>query len=405
MPTYTYKIRTAEGKVLKGIMDARTETDALLNTRKLGGILLELTEKKQKNVSSGTVKGLKSKKIPLKERIILTEQLSVMLNAGITLIQALRGLAEECTNKTEKAMLEQVIADVESGIQFSAALEKYPLIFSRIFCQMVKSAEKTGNLADILSKLTIQQQKEYELKGKVRGALMYPAVVMVLLIAVILVVITFILPKLTGLFLSSGTALPLSTRILLGLSSFLGSYWYLVLLGLIGFVFAAKQVIKTPKGRWALDSFIIKVPVLGSFFKKSYMARFTQSFASLAEAGIPVLDAFVILRGVIGNVVYEREVDMIAKDVENGVKVSTAIRKSKYFPAMIGQLVSVGEQSGDLGGVFAVLGEFFEKEVDGMAKNLSTLLEPVIMIIMGVVIGFILISVLQPIYGLVNTNG
>jgi len=405
MATFAYKIRTTEGKTLKGNMEAATETEALLNVRKLGGVMLELTEKKSKGAVVTSEKGLSKKKIPLKERIILTEQLSVMLNAGITLVQALKGLAEECTNKNEKAILERVVADVESGVPFSSALEKYPLVFSRIFCQMVRSAEKTGNLADILNKLTSQQQKEYELKGKVRGALMYPAVVMCLLVAVILVVITFILPKLTGLFASSGTELPMSTQILLGISAFLSSDWYLVLAGLVALIFGFRYALKTEKGRWAYDAFILKVPVLGTFFKKSYMARFTQSFASLAQAGIPVLDAFVILRGVIGNVVYEHEVDLIAKDVENGVKVSTAIRKSKYFPAMIGQLVSVGEQSGDLGGVFGVLGEFFEKEVDGMAKNLSTLLEPIIMIIMGVVIGFILVSVLQPIYGLVNTGG
>ena len=141
---------------------------------------------------------------------------------------------------------------------------------------------------------------------------------------------------------------------------------------------------------------------MGSFLKKSYMARITQTFASLSEAGIPVLEVFKTLRGVVGNVVYEREIDHICADIENGIKVSVAIRKSKYFPGIVGQLVSVGEQSGDLSGIFTVLGEFFEKEVDSMAKNLSSLLEPIIMIVMGVVIGFVLISVIQPIYGLVN---
>ena len=390
-----------DGQVRKGTLEATGENDALLKVRKLGGIVLEVSAKKEQAQKGADLKG----RLSLKEKIILTEQLSVMLNAGITLIQALRGLAEESNNKTMKSLLEAIIADVEGGQPFSNTLEKYPRFFSKIFCQMIRSAERTGNLADILNKLTTQQQKEYELKGKVRGALMYPAVIMCLLIGVIILVITFILPKLTGLFTESGVALPLSTRILLGMSAFMTQDWYILLILIAACFFGFRYILKTTKGRWAFDSFLIKIPVLGNFLKKSYMARFTQSFASLAQSGIPVLDIFQILRGVVGNVVYEREIDGITKDVENGVKVSVAIRKSKYFPAMIGQLASVGEQSGDLAGIFKVLGDFFEKEVDGMAKNLSTLLEPIIMIIMGVVIGFILVSVLQPIYGLVNASG
>jgi len=402
MGTYSYRIRTAEGQMRKGTLEATGENDALLKVRKIGGVVLELSEK---HGSAQNVGGKVNGHLSLKEKIILTEQLSVMLNAGITLVQALRGLAEEANNRVMKTLLETLIADVEGGMPFSNALEKHPKFFSSIFCQMVRSAERTGNLAEILSKLTIQQQKEYELKSKVRGALMYPAVILCLLIGVVLIVITFILPKLTGLFTDSGVALPLSTRILLAISAFMTARWYVLLIAVVVLIFAFRAVLKTAKGRWVFDSMMLKIPVLGNFLKKSYMARFAQSFASLAQSGIPVLDAFQILRGVVGNVVYEKEIDSIAKDIENGVKVSVAIRKSKYFPAMIGQLASVGEQSGDLAGVFKVLGEFFEKEVDGMAKNLSTLLEPIIMIIMGVVIGFILVSVLQPIYGLVNTSG
>ena len=268
---------------------------------------------------------------------------------------------------------------------------------------MVRSAEKSGNLAGVLLQLTHQQQKEYELRGKVRGALMYPAIVSVLLVGVITLVITFILPKLAPLFTESGTALPLSTRFLLGLSAFMTSKWYLIILFWVGLIVGFKYFVKTEKGHYAWDLVKMKIPVLGSFMKKSYMARFSQSFSSLSEAGIPVLEVFKTVRGVVGNVVYEKEIDKIAFDVANGIKVSTAIRKSKYFPPMVGQLVAVGEQSGDLAGIFKVIADFFEKEVDSMAKNLSTLLEPIIMIVMGAVIGFVLISVLQPIYGLVNT--
>lgn len=399
MPTFSYKVRTLEGKLERGLVDGNDRPDALSKIRRLGTVL-ELGQPSDKKKGLSMPGG----KLSLKERIVFTEQLAVMLNAGITLVQALRGMQEETRNKTLSKILTEIVVAVEGGMQFSDALAKHPRYFSTIYCQMVKSAEKTGNVADILRKLTTQQQKDYDLQGKVKGALIYPAIVSTLLIAVVVLVITFILPKLSGLFADAKVALPASTRFLLWLSYVFTHEWYVVIIFLVIAFGAFKVGVKTDKGRFMWDAFKIRFPVLGPFLRKSYMARFAQSFASLAQAGVPVLEVFKTLRGVVGNSIYEREIDRIAADVENGVKVSTAIRKSKYFPAMVGQLVSVGEQSGDLAGIFNVLGDFFEREVDTMAKNLSTILEPVIMIVMGVVIGFVLISVLQPIYGLVSAT-
>jgi type IV pilus assembly protein PilC len=396
MPSFSYKIRTFEGKVDRGIMQAVSQIEAVDKLHKLPGVLLEVKE------VSVSAKTHKSGGISLKDRIIFTQQLSVMLNAGVTLVQSLRGLQEETRNKKLAEILERIIVDVEGGKQFSAALAQHPKAFSNIYCEMVKSAEKTGNVAEVLSKLTSQQQKEYDLNGKVRGALIYPAIVSVLLIGVVIIILTVVLPKLTGLFTDSGAKLPLSTRMLIGISDFFVHQGYILVGIVIVGAIAFKIAVRNPKGRYVWDSIKIRIPVLGVFLKKSYMARFTDSFASLSQAGVPVLEVFKTLRGVIGNTVYEREIDKISADVENGIKVSVAIRKSKYFPAMVGQLVSVGEQSGDLAGIFNVLSSFFEKEVDGMAKNLSTVLEPLIMIVMGTVIGFVLIAVMQPIYGLVN---
>jgi len=396
---FAYRIKASTGKVEKGTVEADNYSDALAKVRKLGGFVMSLEETK---ASKKVTKSNGKKGLGLKDKIIFTEQLAVMLNAGITLLQALKGLQEETSSKALAAILVEVIADVEGGLPLSDAFTKHPRAFSTIYCEMVRSAEKTGNLAEVLNQLTTQQQKEYELKSKVKGALIYPAIVTTLLIAVITMVITFILPKLNGLFQESNIALPLSTRILLGISYFMTHQWYLLLILLVALVVGFRVMVHTRAGRLFWDRIKMRIPVLGSFMRKAYMARFTQSFASLAQAGIPVLEVFKTVRGVIGNAAYEVEIDKITQDVSNGVKVSVAIRKSKYFPPMIGQLVSVGEQSGDLAGIFKVLSEFFDKEVDTMAKNLSTLLEPIIMIVMGVVIGFVLVSVLQPIYGLVN---
>ena len=398
MAKYEYKIKSTEGRTVRGTLHAPTRSEAIASVSKLGGVPIEVKEATTKNESKLSF----SRKVSLKDKIIFSEQLSVMLKAGVNLVQALKGLAEESVNKTLQKALEEIIIDVEGGTPLSTALEKHPKIFSHIYCQMIRSSEKTGNIADILEKLTVQQEKENDLKGKVIGALIYPAIICVLMVGVIVIIITFIIPKLSGMFIESGVALPATTKLLLWLSKVFTQQWYLVVGFVIVLIVSFRSALKNPKGKYYLDSLAIRVPVIGSLLRKTYIARFAQNFASLAQAGVPVLEAFQTLNGVMGNSVYEQEINKIATDVENGIKLSLSIRKSKYFPGMVGQLVSVGEQSGDLAGIFVVLGNFFEKEVDSMAKNLSTLLEPIIMIVMGVVIGFILMSVLQPIYGLIN---
>jgi type IV pilus assembly protein PilC len=398
MPTFKFVLRDGGVKPVKGSLDAPTYAEALSQLRKREGIIVELSEVKR----AGLAKFFGRKGLNLKERIIFTEQLAVMLNAGITLLQALKSLEEEAQNKKAKKLFGALATELEGGTPFSKILEKYPESFSDVYSHMVKSAEKSGNLADILMKLTDQQRKEYDLKGKVKGALIYPAVVSVLMVGVITLVVTFVIPRLSSLFTETGTELPWTTKLILGLSDFMITKWYILIIAIVGLVFGLKWVGSTKKGRRILDTIKLKVPVIGNFTSKAIIARFAQTFSFLSTAGVPVLEIFETLKGVMGNAVYSDEIERIAREVENGTPLSTSLRKSKRFPAMVPQLVKVGEQSGDLAGMFKVLGNFFEKEVDTMAKNLSTILEPIIMIIMGAVIGFILVAVLQPIYGLIN---
>ena len=399
MATFHYTLKH-KADLIKGTVQASNQAEALTKVRRQEGIVLEIKEIKEKKPLMASL--FNKSALNLKERIVFTEQVAVMLNAGIALPQALRSLQEEAARPGLKELYTSLADDLEAGMAFSLILMKHPTSFSQVYCHMVESAEKSGNLSDILMKLTEQQRKEYELKGKVRGALMYPAVISILLVGVVILVITFVLPRLSGLFTDTGTQLPLSTRFLLALSGLFIHDWYILILGLVGIITAVKYIGKTEKGRLAFDTMKLRIPVVGSFIRKASIARFAQTFSFLAQAGVPVLDIFKTLRGVMGNVIYEQEIDRIEREVSNGIALSVSIRKSKNFPSMVGQLIRVGEQSGDLAGMFTVLGNFFEKEVDEMAKNLSTLLEPIIMIVMGAVIGFVLISVLQPIYGLIN---
>ncbi|CAN5163375.1 type II secretion system F family protein [soil metagenome] len=398
MATFQFVLRDGGVKPVKGTLDAPTYAEALSQLRKREGIIVELNEVKK----GGLGRFIGKKGLNLKERIIFTEQLAVMLNAGITLLQALKSLEEEAQNKKSKRLFGALATELEGGTPFSKILEKYPESFSDVYSHMVKSAEKSGNLADILMKLTEQQRKEYDLKGKVKGALIYPAVISVLMVGVITLVVTFVIPRLSSLFTETGTELPWTTKLILGLSDFMITKWYVLILGIFGVIFGLKWMGRTKKGRRILDTLKLKIPVIGNFTSKAIIARFAQTFSFLSTAGVPVLEIFETLKGVMGNAVYADEIERMSREVENGTPLSTSIRKSKRFPAMVAQLVKVGEQSGDLAGMFKVLGNFFEKEVDTMAKNLSTILEPIIMIIMGAVIGFILVAVLQPIYGLIN---
>ncbi len=406
---FRYRIRLPDGTEQKGQLQAIDRAAASEQLRRLGGFLLELeAEKQQENNEEKTGLGARIKKMiqrppSLKDRIIFTQQLAIMLHAGITLVQALKSQEEESTNKNFRKILHNLQHVIQDGQPLSAALSHHPQAFSRVYIEMIRSAEQTGNLSEVLGDLTHQQQKEYDLRAKVKGALMYPAIVSILMVGVIVVVITFIVPKLTALFTDSGASLPATTRFLITVSDLFVHQWYIIIAVVVGISIALKMIGNTPKGRRFFDAVKLKVPVLGKFVKAAYLARFCQTFGSLSSAGIPVLETFSTLKGVVNNVLYEEEIDRIAREVENGNKVSVAIRKSKLFPGMVGQLANVGEQSGDLSGVFTTMGDFFEKEVDGMAKNLSTVLEPLIMIVMGVVIGFILVAVLQPIYGLVDT--
>lgn len=399
MAQFTFKVRGADGKIEKGSLHAVGYAEALMKVRKLGGIILDLAEAREKR---SPLEGIFKKGLGLKDRIVLTEQLAVMLKAGIPLLQALKSLQEDAMKKSEKHLLSDISADIEAGIPLSYAMEKHPESFSEVYYQMVRSAEKSGNLSEVLLKLTIQQQKEFDLKSKVKGALIYPAIISVLMIAVIIMVITFVIPRLTGLFGDDMTKLPATTRFLMALSSFMQHQWYILVILFIGGIIAFKVALKSETGRWYFDQFKIRIPVLGKFSQKAALSRFCQSFAFLSEAGVPVLEIFNTLKGVMGSSIYEREIIKISRDVENGIPLSLAVRKSKYFPGMVGQLVKVGEQSGDLAGIFKMLGDFYEKDVDTMAKNLSTMLEPIIMVVMGAGVGFILISVLQPIYGMMD---
>lgn len=398
MVNFIYKAISSQNKKIRGIVKASSEFGARKLLEKQRFTIISIMEQNKIGISFNFLK-----RVSIKDKIIFTEQLGIMIKSGLSVTDALESLADETQNKYFADAINDIKSQVESGTALSKALEAHPRIFPEVFIQVIKSGEVTGALDGVLSKLGTQLQKDYDLVAKVKSAMIYPIIVITLLIGVMIIVVTYIIPKLKDVFTEAGTELPISTKILLFISDSLIKYSWGFIIGLVIIIFIFRFLTSKGKGQIIWHTIKIKIPVFGPFSQKIILARFTQIFSSLSGAAVPVLKIFETTENIVGNVVIRQDLKNIALDVKNGIPVSFAFRKSKHFPRMVSQLVSVGEKSGEMQSVFELLANFYEKDVDNMAKNLSSALEPIIMIVMGLGVGFILISVLQPIYGLVGT--
>lgn len=394
---FTYKAKNKLGEVTKGVINAENPEAAQTVLREKDLFVVEIKGVKKKFSDKYFKKG-----IPIKDKIIFTEQLGIMIKSGISIIDGLRALEEETDNNGFSLIIQEIISDIEGGTPFSQALDKYPQAFSEIYVNMIKSGEQSGKIDVVLLRLASQLDKEYELKRKIKGALAYPIFVMIALVAVLVLIITFVIPQLKLVFDDAGVSLPLLTRMLISLSAFLQKDGLLVLAVLILLVIAGVRFRKTESGRKLFDTLILKIPVFGLLLKKSYMAQFTRTFASLVASGLPLMDVFRVAGKTTGNILYEKEIALMAIEIKAGQSISETLKKSELMPKMVGQLASVGEKSGNIDEVFDTLADFFDRDVDNITSNLSTLLEPIIMVVMGVGIGLVIVAVFQPIYGLVN---
>jgi len=400
MPTYKYRARNVDGDTVRGKIEAKTIGQARNTLKTKGLIVFSVSE--VSHLFGANSFGGSNTKLKLRDKIILTEQLAVMVKSGLSVSDALKSINSESNKKPITKMLNDLASEVEGGTALSEALSKYPKAFDKVYIQMILAGEKSGNLDKILARITKQLQKDADIKSKVRSALLYPAIVSVLMIMVIAVIVVFVIPRLKTVFDDAGVDLPVSTKALISVSDFTVKYWLLIILlmlfGYIGFFFSLR--IKKMKMIW--DKMKMRVPVFGKLLKQVYLARFSLGFSSLLASGLPILEIFSTTKKLVGNDAIEAELGLIETKVENGMPVASALRESKYFPNMVAQLVQVGEKSGTLDQSFKVIANFYEQEVDNTTRNLSAALEPIIMIVLGIGIALLLVSVLQPMYNLVN---
>lgn len=395
---FTYKAKTNKGELIKGEIEAKDQDSACTLLREKSLYIIDIKTKK----GGIDLKNLFNKKVGIKEKIIFTKQLGVMIKAGLSIIEALEALSDETENKNFSKLIDQMISDIKGGIPLSAALRKHPKVFSEIYINMVKSGEESGKLELVLSRLTKQLEKDYDLNRKVKGALAYPTFVMFALIAVMVLIMTLIIPNLKTIFDDAGVELPLLTRIIMGMSFFLKNNIIMILIAVFVLMFLLFWYTKTKTGKRNKDFLVVRIPVIGALLKKTYYARFTRTFASLTASGLPLVDVFNVASNTVGNVYYKEEIARMAEKIKTGREISTTLKDSKLMPKMVGQLATVGEKSGNLDEVFDTLADFYDRDVETATATLSTMLEPILMVVMGVGIGLVIVSVLQPIYGLVN---
>lgn len=403
MPNYSYQARNlAKGGIEKGRVDADTLAEANKKLRQQNLLVLQLREESQGK--EGSHFGQR-KKVPLKEKIIFTRQLSVMIKAGLSIVKALEALKRQTQNKYFREVIDTLVLELKGGQTISKAMTRFPKIFPEIYIAVVKAGEETGQLSEVLLNLSVQQEKEADLISKIKGAMIYPIVILCTLIGVGFLIVFFVLPSLQGIFTDSGQQLPILTRLLLGTSNAIRKYIYIFIPIMVGIFFMLRYWFQKPSGRRIYDKLKISAPVFGSLTKKVYMARFARTMAMLIKASLPIIQSIRIVRKTINNVHYDGAFERIERLVESGKPLSVAIDREALFPPMVSQLTNLGEESGTLETVLLEVSDFYDKEVDTISRNLSTLLEPLLLIIMGIGVAFVVAAVLGPIYGLVQNFG
>jgi len=399
MPTYRYETRAADGKVNAGVIQAADLAAASQQLRARGEMILALArtdavgKKGQLNfsVSFGP---------SLKDVANFTSQLAVMIRAGISIRAAIEGIADQAPNPKFRAMLNQIRKDVEGGKQFSDALMRYPKTFSALYVNMVKASELSGGFSKMLDRIAAYLAQQIETRGMVIGAMIYPGIIGTMATGTTIFLLTFVLPRFMVLFAGKEAALPLPTRMLLALSSFMINYWYVLIIGVIALCWGFWMMLRTDWGRIWWDKVKLTVPLFKKMFRALYISRSLHTMGQLVNAGVPILDTLSITAEISGNVLYRRMWRAVFSAVKQGKKLSAPLTKSPLLPRSVVQMINAGEESGKLGEVLDEVSDFYSKELKHVIKSVTAMIEPLMIVLMGSVVGFIAMSIILPIFKL-----
>jgi len=393
MSAYAYVAReTATGREIRSSIEAATEQAAIAALLNRNLLVVSIQEKigKKGRTSGG--------KVALADLVVFTRQLATMIDAGLAMVQSLQALAEQTTNKVMRDVIRDICTRVEGGDSFSEALQKHPKAFSRLYVCMVAAGEKGGLLAEILARLAVYLENAARLRKKVKSAMMYPTVVTIVAILITIFLLIKVVPVFGEIFKSFGASLPAPTQFLIDLSHFVQRFILLILLGGGGGVYGWFYFIKTPAGRAFWDTYRIKLPIFGSIAHKICLARFTRTLASLVRSGVPILEVLQIVSQTVGNVVMEKAIKTAALDIERGESISVALGKHPVFPVMIIRMVTAGEQTGKIDNMLERIADFLDDEIETTLSGLTALIEPILIVFLGVVVGGMVICMFLPIF-------
>jgi type IV pilus assembly protein PilC len=399
MPTFKYRARLADGRIQAGMIEADTQeaAQAALDERNAETLLLEPYT--GVDMATRGVTSLLNRVTP-KDLVVVSRTLSVMVSASVPLTEAIDNISRQTQNPKLRAVLVDVAREVEGGARLSDALERHPKIFSGFFVNMVRSGESSGQLDQVLEYLADQQEKDYDLAAKIKGAMIYPAFIISAMFIVGFIMMTFVVPKLVSVLQEANVALPLSTRILIAVSGFFERDWWLILSFLALAALGFRAFIQTPSGRYSWDLLKLRLPVFGKLFQGVYVVRFSRSLATLVKGGVDVVTALEIVSGVMENEVWKRLVLETIREVNDGNSVTTALERSRYVPRMMVQMLAVGENTGRTADILVRLSSFYSREIDNLVANLVALIEPAVLILLGIGVGALVSAILLPLYQL-----
>jgi type IV pilus assembly protein PilC len=397
MAVWIYKATTAQGKDFEGKLEAKSKAEAedQLRRRKLRVTSIK-KEAAQIGIKLGT--GVTRQDVSR-----FTRQFSVMTAAGLPLLQCIDILGEGTENPNFRQVLKQISGKIQGGGSLSVAFREHPKIFDNLYCFMVAAGEAGGILDEIFRRLAEYGENAERLRRKIKKAMMYPTIVAIVAVVVVAVLLVFVVPVFAGMYSGNGAQLPAPTQVVINISDFLKKYILLMIIGAIGTVMALKQYHKTEKGALILDGIKMKLPGLGPVEVKGSVARFTRTLGTLLSSGVPILDALEVTANTAGNAVLERAIKNVVRSISGGASISEPLKEANVFPAMVIQMVSVGEKTGGLPDMLTRIADFYDEEVDAAVDGMTSMIEPIIIVFLGVVIGGLLIAMYMPMFGLADT--
>jgi type IV pilus assembly protein PilC len=400
MPSYEWKGRDRDGNPQTGVLIGDSK-DAVIAALRRQQIVVTTVKEKGKEIALPKFGGgIKSKDIA-----VFTRQFSVMIDAGLPLVQCLDILGQQQDNKAFQKVILQVRQDVEAGSSLAEAMRKHPQAFDDLYVNMVAAGEAGGILDTILQRLASYIEKNVKLKSQVRSALVYPVAVITIAIIVVYIILWKVIPVFATLFEGLGTQLPFLTQVIVNVSRFIGNFWWLIILVVIGIIFALRQYYQTDAGRYQIDKFLLRLPVIGALLRKIAVARFCRTLATLLSSGVAILESLDITARTAGNAVLEESILQVRKDVEEGKTLAEPLVRTEQFPPMVCQMIGVGEQTGAMDTMLSKIADFYEDEVDAAIEGMMALLEPVMIAFLGVVIGIIVVAMYLPMFSLISQIG